>query len=180
MPERYEESSANSFDWYADADGDLEQGDILLSFRLLLPYAMDDGEIALKARDGRGIVLTQTCDVPKPAQRTLLIAEVHDYEDMIQNGRNQHLRESAYKKSLARGMAISDFLLPPSPGGQLGWSIVSFRDVFVMPKLMVVSKATEGTGLRLKSPYKEYLSQSFARFMMRVGLPTTLSSFEKR
>jgi hypothetical protein len=36
------------------------------------------------------------------------------------------------------------------------------------------------TRLRLLPPYREHLSQSFARFFMRVGLPVDIPSFTSK
>ena len=54
----------------------------------------------------------------------------------------------------------------------LGWSVVDFHRVFVLSKSVVVAVArSAGPRLRLRSPYREYLAQAFARYFMRVGLP---------
>jgi len=44
-------------------------------------------------------------------------------------------------------------------------------------KLFGQLRAENGETLRLLSPYKEHLSQSFARFFMRVGLPIDIDPF---
>jgi hypothetical protein len=164
-------------DWYCDASVDLEQGDILLEFDIVAPRAGSGKSYTFGTRKTRVAILTQTCDIPKNAQRDLLLAEVHSYDFLAQNGPS-HFRDRNYKQALARGSAISDFLLPPAPNGEIGWSIVSFRDVFVVPKDTVKAAASADNMLRIASPYKEYLSQAFGRFVMRVGLPATLSEFE--
>jgi hypothetical protein len=38
--------------------------------------------------------------------------------------------------------------------------------------------AANGKRLRLLPPYREHLSQAFARFFMRVGLPTDIPKFK--
>lgn len=40
--------------------------------------------------------------------------------------------------------------------------------------------ANQEKRLSLMSPYKEHLSQAFARFFMRVGLPIDISEFKKQ
>jgi hypothetical protein len=39
--------------------------------------------------------------------------------------------------------------------------------------------STEDGLVGLDSPYREHLGQAYARFMMRVGLPTVIDDFEK-
>lgn len=52
--------------------------------------------------------------------------------------------------------------------------IVDFHDVFTVPRTFIESYLRQrgGQRLRLLPPYREHLSQAFARFFMRVGLPT--------
>ncbi len=167
-------------DWYCAAQDGLEQGDILLSLRIVVPIATaQSADYTFGSRIAKVIVLTQTCDLQKSAQKDLLVAEVHSYSGLVAAGMD-HLKKTEYRQGLARGSAISEFLLPPNPEGALPWSLVAFRDVFVIPKQVVLAAATvDGNVLRLASPYKEYLSQAFGRFVMRVGLPATLHEFEK-
>ena len=57
--------------------------------------------------------------------------------------------------------------------------IVDFRTVFSVPFDFLKHKILNTpTRLRLLSPYKEHLSQAFARFFMRVGLPVDIPKFK--
>jgi len=49
--------------------------------------------------------------------------------------------------------------------------------VFSLPVRFVRKKAADGRRLRLLPPYREHLSQAFARFFMRVGLPVDIPAF---
>jgi len=61
----------------------------------------------------------------------------------------------------------------------LGWSIVDFHRLFVLPKPVVIAVArAAGPRLRLRSPYREHLAQALARYFMRVGLPHEAQAFE--
>lgn len=59
--------------------------------------------------------------------------------------------------------------------------VVSFQDVYAMPK-GVVSKAAMDAGprLRLRSPYREHVSASFGRFFARIGLPIDLPQYKSK
>jgi hypothetical protein len=53
--------------------------------------------------------------------------------------------------------------------------VVDFRTIYTLPKEFVIAFATtQKIRARLLSPYKEHLSQAFARYFMRVGLPRPL------
>jgi hypothetical protein len=54
--------------------------------------------------------------------------------------------------------------------------IVEFHEVHTLPRAFLESILTQRKQprFRLRPPYREHLSQAFARFFMRVGLPTPL------
>jgi len=55
--------------------------------------------------------------------------------------------------------------------------IVDFHDVFTAPRVFLESLVEQRgqSRIRLLPPYREHLSQAFARFFMRVGLPVPVS-----
>ena len=55
--------------------------------------------------------------------------------------------------------------------------VVDFREVFTIPRVVIEALIGERAKPRpqLLPPYKEHLSQAFARFFMRVGLPTPVA-----
>ena len=53
--------------------------------------------------------------------------------------------------------------------------IINFKDIFSIPIELAESIAQKnGKRLRLCPPYREHLSQAFARYFMRVGLPINI------
>jgi hypothetical protein len=63
-------------------------------------------------------------------------------------------------------------------GFQREIQIVDFRTVFSVPFQFITEMARrQSRRLRLQSPYREHLSQAFARFFMRVGLPADIKPF---
>lgn len=70
-------------------------------------------------------------------------------------------------------------MLDARPDGELGSEhrIVDFHSIFTVPRLFL-DELIERRGarrLRLLPPYREHLSQSFARFFMRVRLPQNIT-----
>jgi hypothetical protein len=64
------------------------------------------------------------------------------------------------------------------PGFARDLRIVDFRRVYSLPLAFVRQRvAMAGDRLRLLPPYREHLSQAFARFFMRVGLPVDIPPF---
>lgn len=131
----------------------------------------------VSAREANVIVLTQSCDIRKPAQQRILVAEVQGYREITAEGgdRSNSYRRSAYREDLISGTAIAEFVIPPSSLLSLEWSIVNFREIYIIDRDRL-RKNTDLVGLA--SPYREHLGQAFARFMMRVGLPQPLHEFK--
>jgi hypothetical protein len=64
------------------------------------------------------------------------------------------------------------------PGMTRELRIVDFRRVYSLPLTFVRQVAARGgERLRLLPPYREHLSQAFARYFMRVGLPQDIPPF---
>jgi hypothetical protein len=161
-----------SGEWFIKNDGALEQGDVLFEFPLpAITYDIDSDELGLARATRDVVVVTQTCDIPKPAQTDLLLAVVYSYPEICKSSEN--FKSKIYRDSLSRGTAISEFALPPKPEGGSDFLVVSFRKLHVVPKDYVQRSKGEH-GARLRSPYKEYFAQAYARFTMRVGLPLPL------
>lgn len=97
-----DQSAQQRADWYTDGDANVEQGDILLSFRVLTPVASETegGDYAFAARTQTIVVLTQSCDIPKQGQRTLMAASIFDYQALAATPGNDHLRSTDYRQSL--------------------------------------------------------------------------------
>ena len=56
--------------------------------------------------------------------------------------------------------------------------VVDFREIYSLPSDYLTDHAAQlGLRWRLLSPFLEHFSQAFARFFMRVGLPSTIPEF---
>lgn len=164
-------------DWYEQTDA-LWQGTILRATRVFEESAeSEEGKPPrVVSRTADAIVLTQSCDIDKPAQNRLLVAEVQSYRRLAEDF-GKPVSEKGYRKDLIAGRSLADFLLPPAQEVLDDWSVVNFRELYTVDRDRVASGADTFVGLA--SPYREHLGQAFARFMMRVGLPTGLFEFEK-
>ena len=154
--------------WYESSEM-LAQGTILRGTRVFEEAADDDpsGKPKVVPRRIDAIVLTQTCDIPKPAQNRLLVGQIQLYRDLAEQ-LGGYFRSKGYREELIAGVTISEFLLPPASGYIDDWSIVNFRELYTVNRSRVQH---DGGFIGLASPYREHLGQAFARFMMRVGLP---------
>ncbi len=129
------------------------------------------------------VILSQSCDLANDKIQDVILAQVLDWQvasaELVKQG-NFFARSKQFRRALIAGNIPSLSLLHKRDGAPpLGWSVVDFHRVFVLPKPVVEAVArTAGPRLRLRSPYREYLAQAFARYFMRVGLPLDADAFE--
>lgn len=168
--------------WYEVTRGEsLEQGDLFPDVRaprvLVDPSA--DGGYRILVGTGNYVVLSQTCDLENDKVREVLLASVLTYQEMAHEV-GAAARSTAFREALIKGADFAYFLLHRFDGPpNLEWSVVNFHQLRLIDTQFCRNYAYSlGPRLRLVSPYKENLAQSFGRYMMRVALPQTAHSFK--
>ena len=174
------------YPWYRGGDfGDaIEQGDILDDFPIYLPQRQFGLEAAnpliaeFDWEERNVVVMSQTCDMVLGREKLdeVLLCAVWDSDELLQ-------RQHANRKTLEdmrRGNMPGYHVLASCDlvGHERGPRVVDFRRVYSTPLTFIRTWALDrDSRLRLCPPYREHLSQAFARFFMRVGLPTDIPSF---
>jgi hypothetical protein len=86
---------------------------------------------------------------------------------------------SAFCEDIKNGYVWNLFMMDSLQQGETTTEhrIVDFHSVHTVPRAFLDMLVAErgAKRLRLLPPYREHLSQSFARFFMRVGLPTPVT-----
>jgi len=174
-----ETRNAFEFPWYQAGSWEtLEQGDLIPDCPvLILPASLtallleaktgDVIKVAQEIQFADLIVLSQSCDlVNDKIEQVLLCAH---FPASAQTKANQN--DIRKERMLALHMIEKCEL----EGHGFERRVVDFRTIYTLPKAFVAAFAA-GLGLRVRllSPYKEHLSQAFARYFMRVGLPRPL------
>ncbi|MDG4756405.1 hypothetical protein [Micromonospora sp. WMMD710] len=179
-------------DWFEVCSGpQLMQGDVLFGCSVVKPHGAstsdqaDEIDVSIDIVDV--VVVTQSCDLEHSGKiENILLAKLDSYDDIVSESLRQRradhigkagvkFREKCVRNQFPNFMLLRHFTGPPS----LAWSLVDFRSLYILPKSVVEAHASNaGDRLRLLSPYREHLSQSFARYFMRVGLPSGASEFE--
>lgn len=176
---------ARDYPWYEIVEGqDLEQGDLLSSVPILLP----DPELSFPLQENATVVratfdvvvMTQSCDLLNQKLADIVVCPHWDLKDISdptkkmsdpalasKNAREEIRKARRPRYRLLRASDLDDF--------PMGVRIVDFGRVYSLPKSYVLQFLdTQPRRLRLLPPYREYLSQAFAQFFMRVGLPTDI------
>jgi hypothetical protein len=187
--------------WYqvVDARERLTQGDLVFNCPLLswsdvqlqISHSSDVEALkqAVTAFKADVVVMTQACDLEHAKVRNVVLCPHLAlsrfralWESALQQG-GQNPTAKAWRNTcndIADGYVWNQaFLNRCSLGeGELSTElrVVDFHDIFTVPRLFVETLLSQRQGprLRLLPPYREHLSQAFARFFMRVGLPQPL------
>lgn len=169
---------SNNYPWYTAVAGDeIEQGDILNNSPVFIPPEIfSEGEkygIEIKRRDV--VIMSQSCDLVKGREKVdeILLCPIYTPEDMKWG--NKELEEARKGRLPAYHLLNSCDLA----GLEAGFRIVEFRALHSLSITTVRRHANSlSKRIRLMPPYREHLSQAYARFLMRVGLPTDIPSFK--
>lgn len=177
--------------WYEIVSSqDLEQGDFIAQCSVIVPTWIGSEEVREDQYNVLGetqtynvIIMTQSCDLVNDKVPMVLVCPYFSVDDYF----SEENFPGATRKQIAgqlndmrRGFRPGFHIMDKCdiPGHEHNYIIVNFQQVYSVPKQQLI--AMVGTGqprIRLISPYREHLAQSFARFFMRVGLPADLPDF---
>ena len=186
--------------WYeaVAANAPLDQGDLVFRCPVLawkegpphlyasLGTRVDLRDLA-EVIDADAVVMTQTCDLAQRRIRYVVLCP-HDGLDPYHRAweaKQRRLGQAPTPKSwgthldrIAAGQIWNLAMLNSEEGPDYSAElrIVDFHEVFSLPRAFLEAWLAERgePRLRLRPPYREHLSQAFARFFMRVGLPTDI------
>ena len=120
------------------------------------------------------VVLTQSCDLANDTKPLFValcpIVSLEEFSKV-----NTKFLKSDKRELIRKGRVEGLHLLPSSENAKDNTKalVVDFRKIYSLPFASLEKHAESmGKRLRLSSPHLEHLSQSFARFFMRVGLPS--------
>lgn len=173
----------NGFPWYqiVTSESPLEQGDFLPEFPVIIPpdEIRPGMRVEVDVETINAIIITQSCDIYKSSVKRILVCPIYTLEEMSK--KNPSLESPEERESIRRGYYFGFHLLNRCElsGYELDYLVVDFQNVSSVDKNFLLKFTKDlGNRKRLLSPYKEHLSQSFARFFMRVGLPVDIPPFE--
>ncbi|MDQ2732010.1 MAG: hypothetical protein M3Y56_10150 [Armatimonadota bacterium] len=182
-------------DWYELISGlDLEQGDILERCPVFQPPADMriigasespaeelTNEVTFVVQPLDVVILSQSCDLVADQKQDSRIVILCPIWTLSAIGSTNQIFNSNYWREMCRRGHMAGYHMVAGCSDER-WqrevSIISFREVWSLPLPFVREYADRlGRRPRLRSPYKEHLAQAFARYFMRVGLPTDIPRF---
>jgi hypothetical protein len=170
-----------AYPWYAIVHNNeaILQGDFIKECPVVAPplKIADDVEVCIFNYDV--IVMSQSCDLIQKNLELVLVCPVWPLAEF--EAKSDFFKSRKGKESLRQGNVPGYHLLNQCDlaGFITDYLIVDFRSVYGIPFDSLIDLAiARGTRVRLLPPYREHLSQAFARFFMRVGLPVDIPAFK--
>jgi len=186
--------------WYESVDPStpITQGDLIIdcpvlgwSPQTLTLQGQKEEEVlkgAMSAVRADVVVMTQACDLEHGKVANIILCphlSLADYKRQWEEASKEQSQNPTSKAWKALCTDIRDgflwnlAILNAAKLGDLTTKhrVVDFHEVFTIPRTFLESliKQRALPRLRLLPPYREHLSQAFARFFMRVGLPTPVT-----
>lgn len=168
--------------WIATSGPALAQGDslrdcLIPSFKPDFRKGLPDEEITVS--QGNLVIVTQSCDLEIAKVQYVALCPIHrlaEFEsinpDYGKKGRWEEVR-----KGRIEGLHM--LASPQKPEDNQEALVVDFRQIISLPFAYLCDHANSlGQRWRLQSPFLEHFSQAFARFFMRVGLPSSIPAFK--
>lgn len=170
--------------WYGVINGyeDLMQGDFMYECPIIIPSTVNlaDGmDIDAIVKNYNVVIMSQSCDMKYKKVTLVLVCPFWPLGEYSK--KYSHLKSDNLKEAMRRGYLPGHHLLAKCDldGFRVDdYLVVDFRSVFSVPISYLSEKAkSQEKRLRLNPPFREHLSQAFARFFMRVGLPADIPKF---
>ncbi len=166
--------------WCEVNERKLAQGDLLN--RCLVPvfkpdFGTNGGEVPVGESDL--IIITQSCDLENAKVDLVALCPIYSLAE-FEEGNPQYKKRGEWEK-VRKGRVEGLHLLgsPATPDDNQGALVVDFGQIFSLPPAYLEKRAEElGPRWRLDSPFLEHFSQAFARYFMRVGLPSSIPTFK--
>ncbi len=168
------------YPWYdvVDSGEDLLQGDFIKECPVVIPPSEVCGEVEVRIINYNVVVMSQSCDLVQEKLDLVLVCPVWLLTEFEE--KSDFFKGRKGKEALRQGNVPGYHLLNRCEinGFESDYLVVDFRSVYSVPFNFILDLAKKrGRRLRLLPPYREHLSQAFARFFMRVGLPVDIPSF---
>ncbi len=171
------------YPWYelVSQDKNILQGDFIPNCPIIIPppsiQLNSDPEVTIQLIDS--IILSQSCDLENDHIEIVLVAPYYSLKVFLESIASSDSSSLKAKRKLIdtmrKGHLPGYHILNKFDGYLADYQVVDFRNVYGinLTTLREISSNLENR-VRLLPPYREHLSQSFARYFMRVGLPQDL------
>ena len=179
---------SDDYPWYAlvNVEG-LQQGDIVRNYPVFLqePFATAESGEESEAPQLEGniinidaVVVSQSCDLVNRKIDSVILCPVHNVANIEESFGDSEKSRNKRKEEIRQGKEPGFHMICADSNIGIDLSIVEFKRIYTTPKSTLVEFVKNaGDRVRILPPYREHLSQAFARYFMRVGLPEDIPKF---
>lgn len=162
---------------------DITQGDIIKGcpVPILREFDIEEGKsVQAEIATIDGIVLTQACDIANRKIENIILCAITSKSEFEEIQRCAGKSDKEIRKNIdgiIKGQQNAYHIINDYKTEEFSqdYYIINFKDIFSVPVDVARAIAQKnGKRLRLCPPYREHLSQAFARYFMRVGLPINI------
>lgn len=167
--------------WQKNLDAGLMQGDYVFDCPVPVFTEIPAGKLKTipKVKVYNLIILTQSCDLANGKAPFVALCPIYTLTEFEES--NPKAAQKGFWEQVRRGKIEGLHLLSAFENTENNREcfVVDFREIYSLPfEFLIKHTAIMKSRWRLKSPYLEHFSQSFARFFMRVGLPSNIPPFK--
>ncbi|MFH1562825.1 MAG: hypothetical protein ABIF11_05345 [Nitrospirota bacterium] len=168
------------YPWHevVNREEELMQGDFIKECPVVIPPLEISDEVDIRIVNYDVVIMSQSCDLVQRKLDLVLVCPIWSLSKFEE--RNDFFKSRNGKEALRQGNVLGYHLLNKCEidGFETEYLVVDFRNVYSVPLDFIIELVKKrGERLRLLPPYREHLSQAFARFFMRVGLPVDIPPF---
>ena len=177
-----------NYPWYQKLevkDNSIQQGDFIYVCPIVKPpqnlteLNTEDSSV-VKIETYNVIIISQSCDIEQNKLEIILVCPFYTFNDLCQNlGYDTDKNRKKVFNEIKSGRKFSLHMLDKYEDFELkDYLIIDFRNIFGVNIDVLKNHISNNhqERIRLAPPYREHLSQAFARFFMRVGLPIDIKN----
>lgn len=168
--------------WQRHQGPDLAQGDLLPACLIpIFPANLDKDTAQYDVAIGEAnlIIVTQSCDLENQKAELVALCPILTLDE-IESANPAFQRKGAWEEvRKGRREGLHMLASPEEPDNNRRALVADFRQIYSLP-FAYLSRHAESIAdrWRLQPPFLEHFSQAFARFFMRVGLPSAIPPFK--
>lgn len=174
------------YPWFElqENSSDITQGDIIKGCPVPILKELDICEAGQNVQAEivtiDGIVLTQACDIANNKVENIILCAITSKSEFEELQRSKGIKDKDIRNNIngiIKGQQNAYHIINNYKSEEFSqdYYIINFKDIFSVPVDVARAIANKnGKRLRLCPPYREHLSQAFARYFMRVGLPINI------
>lgn len=167
--------------WWQQVKGrQLAQGDLLLNCLIPVFTGESDNEAVEEYLErARLIVITQSCDLENDKAANVAMCPIHRLDEFEKINEKFAMRGAWENVRKGRTEGLHLLASPDKYEDNRESLVVDFGHIISLPIDYLKNHAESmECRWRLRPPFLEHFSQSFARFFMRVGLPSGIAPFK--